>query len=262
MNMIVRIGGHVLKRWAAVLDVSAIIWAFLYLSLKPGSWRRPVRGQVARQVFFTGVEAVWIVALVALLTGVSVVAQTQLWLTRFGQTELLGSILVAVIIREVGPLLVNFIVIGRSGTAITTELANMRVRKEVRLLDAQGIEPMLYLLLPRVWGIVISILCLSVLFVIISLVSGYLFGFLLGVASGDPGLFMSTVFSSVEPVDTLNFAAKTLVPGLITGAICCLEGLSIGGLITEVPQATTRSVVKSIIALLLVFAIVSVFRYV
>ncbi len=259
---VAKIGDHVLARWAVVRDIAAVAWAVIVLSCKPSTWRPPVRAQLGRQILFTGVEAVWVVVAIAVLAGVSVVVQTQLWLTRFGQTELLGAILVATIIRELGPLFVNFVVIGRSGTAISTELANMRVLREVELLDAQGVEPMIYLIVPRVLGMTISVLCLTVVFIIVSLISGYLFGFMLNIASRNPAAFLNAVFQSVTPSDIINLIAKTLIPGMTTGIICSLEGISIRGLITEVPQATTRGVVRSIIALLLISAIVSVFTYV
>ena len=70
--------------------------------------------------------------MIALIVGVLVVVQAQYWLTRLGQTALIGPILTAVVLRELGPLLTNFVVIARSGTAISTELANMKVHGEVR----------------------------------------------------------------------------------------------------------------------------------
>lgn len=262
MSFVVKIGNQVLARWAVVRDIAGVVWVFLVLALNPSSWRRPVRSQLGRQILFSGVDALSLVVMIAVLTGISVVVQAQLWLARFGQTELLGAILVTVIIRELGPLLVNFVVIGRSGTAISTELANMKVGREVELLDAQGIEPMIYLILPRVLGLAISVLCLTIVFIVVSLASGYLFGFMLNVAAGDPALFLSTVFQSVKPADLVNLLSKTFVPGMMTGIICCLVGISVKGMITEVPQAATKGVVRSIIALLLIFAIVSVFTYV
>lgn len=262
MSFIAECGEFALDKWGEVRKIASIAYSFVCLALRRSSWNRTVKAQLGKQILFSGIEAVGLIVMIAILAGISVVVQTQLWLTRFGQTELLGGILVAVIIREIGPLLVNFVVIGRSGTALSTELANMRVRFETDVLDAQGVDPMIYLVLPRVLGIMISVLCLTVVFVVVSLASGYLFAFMLGVSIGDPSIFINTVFGSVYPADVFNLLAKTILPGLSTGVICCIEGLTIQGLVTEVPQATTRGVVKSIMALLLISAIVSVFTYV
>jgi len=201
------------------------------------------------------------VSFIAFLMGVSVVAQAQLWLTRVGQKALLGDILVMIVIREAAPLLTNFVVIGRSGTAIATELASMRVSGEVHLLEQLGIDQFIYLVVPRVFGVMVSVFCLTVIFVVVSFTSGYITGLAMGVETGHPAVFIRSVFQALTPAGFLNVAAKTLLPGLTTGALCCFEGLSIRGAATEVPQAGTRAVVYSVAVLFLVSAGVSVFTY-
>lgn len=260
MNLLGRIGSGWRKKWRTACTVSALVCASLLLAVRRQTWSRPVRLQLSRQILFTGVDALGLTVMMAVLGGISVVAQAQLQLSRFGQSDMLGSILVLVIVREIGPLLVNFIVIGRSGTAIATELATMRSRHEVNVLRAQGVDPMVYLVLPRVLGVVLSVFCLSVIFVAVSFGSGYLFGVLLGVA-GPPSQFLDSVLGAVTGRDVGNFFAKTILPGLLTGAICCHEGLTVTGLVTEVPQAATRGVVRSLAVMLLISAVVSVITY-
>ncbi|MFH0952709.1 MAG: ABC transporter permease [Verrucomicrobiota bacterium] len=261
MNWLARTGDAVLKRGRAVRYLASVTWGVLCAAARRSSWPRTVRNVLARQILFTGIEAHRFITLVAFMVGISIVVQTQVWLSEFGQKELLGPILVMVIVREVGPLLVNFIVIGRSGTAMATELGNMKVSGEVHVLDAQGLDPFVYLVMPRVLGAAISVFCLTVLFIVVSFISGYLSGILLGANTGEPGLFAESVFKAVRPADVLNLLVKTLVPGLVTGAICCTEGLSIGGATTEVPQATTRALVRSAAALFVISAVVSVLTY-
>lgn len=216
---------------------------------------------MARQILFTAVDALGLITFIAILSGISIVTQVQVWLSRFGQSAMLGSVLVAVIIREVGPLLVNLIIIGRSGTAVATELANMNVRHETNVLDAQGVDPMIYLVMPRVLGIMASVLCLAVIFSVVSLLSGYLAGIALSATKGDYQQFVNSVAVAIAPGDVANFLAKTIIPGFTTGAICSIEGMSAGSSVTEVPQAATRGVVKSIAAALIVSAIVSILTY-
>lgn len=216
---------------------------------------------MARQILFTGYEAVRFITMIALLVGIAVVVQTQVALAKVGQSGLIGPILVMVIIREVGPLLTNFVVIGRSGTAMTTELASMKVNGEVHLLDAQGLDPFLYLVVPRVLGAAISTFCLTVVFIAMSFLSGFLMGLLLGANTGNPELFVRSIFSAITPADVINLLVKSFVPGLLMGSICCSEGLSVGNAITEVPQAATRAVVRSTAALFFSSAIVSLVTY-
>ena len=255
------IGESVLNRWRVVRHVSAVICGVLYLAVRPRYWPRTVRNVVGRQVLFTGIDALPLTLGIALLAGVSIVSQTQLWLTRFGQSGMLGPILVAVIVRELGPLLVNFIVIARSGTAMATECANMRVRGEVDVLDAQGLDPMSYIVMPRVIGAAVSVFGLVIVFVAGAFVSGYVVGFLLGVSPGNPLMFVTQIGSAVTGGVLVSFLMKTFLAGLLTGAICCIEGLSVSGTATEVPIAGSRAVVRAIAGLLVVSALTSILTY-
>jgi len=235
--------------------------ATVRLGLTPRYWTPPVRDVFARQIYFTGVEAVPFVSTVALMAGMAIVVQAQFWLNKVGQSALVGPLLVAVVIRELGPLLTNFIVIGRSGTAIASELASMRVNHEVKVLDSQGLDPFVYLVLPRVLGIMVSVFCLTIVFIALSFVSGFLCGAMLGLTRNAPDVFIRAVFGAITPADVLNLLAKTILPGLLTGAICCSEGMSVQGAVTEVPQATGRAVAKSVGGVFAVSAIVSILTY-
>lgn len=261
MSWLGRVGGVFNRQAYKVMHLTALIASVLWVSLQPRYWKRTVRDVLARQVLFTGVEAVRFTSLVAVLAGVSIVVQAQVWLSRVGQSALLGPLLVAVVIRELGPLLTNFIVIGRSGAAISSELANMRVGHEIRVLDAQGLDPFTYLVVPRVVGVALSVFGLAVVFIVVCFVSGFFFGVLMGGNTGDPSIFIHSVFKAIRPADVANLLAKTFIPGLLTGAICCTEGLSVQGAITEVPQATTRGLARSVGALFVTSALVSLLTY-
>lgn len=262
MGYVARVGGRAIGAWRNASLTAAVLWGVLCLAARRRHWSRTVRAVFGRQILFTGVDALRMAGLVALLTGVSVVLQAQVWLSRFGQSEMTGPLLVAVIIREMGPLLVTFLVIGRSGTAIATELAGMRVRGEVRVLEALGVDPMLYLVMPRVLGVVLSVFGLSVAFVLTSFASGYLIGLLMNVIPRAPMIFLASVLKALTPVDVGNFFVKTLLPPAVMATICCIEGLRVGGSATEVPQAATRAVVRSIAAVLWLSALISVLTYV
>ncbi len=261
MTILGRIGQRTLAQGRRTIRLFAVAWTVLLLAARPRTWPRTVRAVFARQILFTGVEALKFVSLVALITGVSVVVQAQLWLGKTGQSALLGPILVMVIIREAAPLLVNFIVIGRSGNAIATELASMKINGEIRVLEAQGLDTLAYLAVPRVLGMAVSVFCLTIAFIAVSFASGFCCGLLMGVGSGDPRLFVDSILKDVHLPDVFSLLAKTLIPGMLTSTICILEGLSVQRAITEVPQAATRAVVRSIAALFLVSVIVSLLSY-
>lgn len=231
------------------------------MALRPSSWRKPTRGLLARQIVFTGYDAIGFVAVVALMAGISVVVQAQMWMGRLGQAERLGPLLVTVIVRELGPLLVNFIVIGRSATAMAAELAGMKVRREVDVLDAQGLDPLVFLVMPRAVAMSVCVFGLAMLFIVFSFGSGYLCGAFLGTGPGDPLIFYRSVIRGLASHDFYNILAKTLIPGLMTAVIAANEGLSVEGVATDIPQAVTRTVVRANLAVLVVSVVVSVLTY-
>lgn len=261
MNWLAVTGERSLKRVRGIFHLAALVWAVLVVAIRPRCWTRPVRNVLGRQILFTGVEAVPFMTLVAGMTGIAIVVQVQLWLTKMGQSQLLGPMLAAVVIREAAPLIANFVVIGRSGSAVATELGNMKVNGEVDLLDAQGIDPFLYLVVPRVLSLAVSVFCLAFVFILVSLGSGFVCGVLVGANLGSPGAFAESVLNAVQKEDLINLVAKTVCPGLVTGAICCTEGFSVQTAVTEVPQATTRALVGSVGAFFIVAAVVSLITY-
>jgi len=261
MNVLGKLGAAQLNRWRVTVYLLSVVATVMALAVQPRYWPRTVRNVLARQIYFTGIEAVRFVAWVGILVGFAVVLQAQVWLTRVGQSALVGPLLVAVVIRELGPLLTCFVVIGRSGTAMASEMASMRMNREVNVLEAQGLDPFTYLVLPRVVGCMVAVLCLSVVFVIVSFAGGFVCGFLMGMMPGGCGTFFDSVFKAITPADVFNVLAKTLIPGALTGVICCTEGLSIEGAATEVPQAAGRAVIKSVAALFVTSAVVSLLTY-
>src|SRR5207253_7764314 len=156
-------------------------------------WSRTIRGVFARQLFSFGLESVRFIVILAVLVGISVVVQLGVWTGKFGQSEKLGPLLVAVVVRELGPLFANFVLIVRGGSAIATELGLMKIGGEVRVLEAQGVEPLLFLVMPRVLAMALSAFCLTVIFVFVAFASGYGFGALVGHANTNPVVFLNSV---------------------------------------------------------------------
>ncbi len=261
MNLLGHIGGKTLGWLGQGARTSALVWAVLVKSARPSTWKAPMRNVLARQILFTGLEATSFVSMIALIVGVLVVVQAQYWLMRLGQTALIGPILTAVVLRELGPLLTNFVVIARSGTAISTELANMKVHGEVRTLDSMGIDPFVYLVIPRVLGVAASTFCLTILFLAVTFIGGFLCMWVILLGDIDMGLFFGNIIGAVTVTDVFSLLAKSILPGLFTGAICCDEGLGVGGAITEVPIAATRGVMRSVAALFGMSLLISLMAY-
>ena len=263
MNFLAAVGKFAIGRILQVTHLAAIIAAVLYVGILPRHWSRAMRNVLARQILFSGFDAVFFISFIALLIGVSVVVQANVWLGKVGQSQLLGPILVTVIIRELGPLLANFVVIGRSGNAIAAELGNMKVNGEVHLLDGMGLDPFVYLVMPRVIGFAVSVTCLTIIFFAVSLASGYILSTFIGGGRALPPLeFIHRIGESLKPSDMILLPVKTVIPALLAGAICCTEGLGVSMTITDVPRATTRSLQRSAFGLFLISAMASFISYV
>ena len=261
LRMLAGVGGFARAHWCEVQYLAAVLGTTLVLSVQPRRWRRTVRGALARQVLLSGVESVGFVLVVAVLVGISIVVQLDVWTAKLGQSQTLGQLLVMVVARELGPLFANFVLIVRGGSAITAELGIMKAGGEVRVLEAQGIEPLLFLVMPRVLGMVVSAFSLTVIFVLVAFGSGYGFGALIGQTNADPAGFLNSVFKAVHAADGLGFLLKCLLPALFTAVICCTEGLSVEHGVTEVPQAVKRALARSLGALFATSAVVSLLTY-
>ncbi len=215
-----------------------------------------------RQILFTGVEAVPFIGFLALLTAASLVVQAQVRLAGFAQSDLFGQLLVVVLVREVGPLIVALVVIARSGTAIAAEMANMRVSREISGLEYAGIDPFDYLVVPRLGGVAVAMICLTLLYIAVSLLGGFLLTHAFGVQGApDWGQYTAVIARNLTSSDLWVVLAKTAVPGLLIAAIACREGLSAGNSVTDLPRATTRGVVRSITAVFLWDALITAVTY-
>jgi len=204
------------------------------------------------QVRFTALQAIGLVTFLAAILSFLVISQAIRTLGSYGATNYIGTVVVVAIVRELGPLLTALIVVSRSGTAIAAEMATNRVMGEVTALEAMGIDPYIYLVLPRMLGAIISVAALMILFDGVALTSGFLAASLNGMH-----------FSRYRDIVLATLSAKdlwlTLGKGLVFGAAVALfpsyHGLAVKAGPTEIPQAVTRGVVATIVAVFVSSAI-------
>jgi len=260
MRAISSLGEKVWSQWDEVRHAAAVVGTVLGLSVQPRYWGRRVFKLFARQVLTVGIEPLSFVCVIAAFVGVSVVVQLAFWTGKAGQSQLLGPLLVAVVARELGPLLTNIVVIVRSSSAMATELGVLKINGDVQLLEAQKNDPFLHLVLPRVLGVALSTFCLTIAFVLVALASGYFFGAWLGTGSRDMWFFANTVLNSLRPQDMASILAKSILPALFTSASCCIGGLGVGA-VTDIPHATQRALTRSVAGLFVISAVVSLLTY-
>ena len=262
MNMIGWVGSRWIESLRRLRDAAGLSAELISYAVQRARWPRTTRTVLARQIVFTGLDALPSVLAVAVVVGLAVVLQTKVWLARFGQSALVGPVLVAVVLRELGPLLVNFIVIGRSGTAMATEIAAMRVTGELEVIESQGLNVLAYLVLPRAVAAAISVTVLTIFFSLAAFVFGVIGGRLLGAAVGPGDIFLDSVLSAISRADVVSLLIKSGLPGWCTAIECSLAGLSAPPMLTSIPQAVTRGVMRSIGVLFLISLTVSVLIYI
>ncbi|MFI4981587.1 MAG: ABC transporter permease [Nevskiales bacterium] len=214
----------------------------------------PVRLAFLRQVYFTGIEALGILAPIALLSGALVI--TQAIALMGADSEMVLRVLVWVVVRELGPLFAAILIVARSTPAISTELALMKTHHELDHLRQMGISEQDYLIVPRIAGVTLSVMALTFYFQIIALLGGM----------GASALYQQSSFIEllsdflgvVRPLDLVGTVVKSFLFGLTIAAVACYHGLAVGKTITEVPQAAIKAVMRSLLA---VFAIDAMFAY-
>ena len=148
------------------------------------------------------------------------------WLGIAGEAQLTGSILVTVLVRELTPLLVGFILLGRSGMLTVTELGMLQGSGQIRTMFAQGIDPFLYLVLPRTLAFSLSSFTLGIIFAATALVFGFIISSIIGNIQDSLWTFLGQVLAAMTIQDYMVVPAKLLLIGFLVGLSACLTGLT------------------------------------
>ncbi len=257
-KLLAAVGRRAIDMWRPpvgfISDAAAVIWQ----SCRPITWRRPIRSEFVRQCYEIGTRAVPFIVVSGIFIGFGIVAQALYWLETFGGKTLFGGFLAVVLVREVAPVLVGLIVIGRSGSAILVELGTMKAEGRVHALDAQGIDPFLYLVLPRVMALSLSMFCLTVAFVAVALVAGFVSGSLVGMMNLSFIDFIHSALGSMGRKEYYLITVKALSIGFVVALISCKAALSLGGNATGVLDELPHSYAKSVLATLLISIVLTI----
>lgn len=207
---------------------------------------RVIHPLVRAQIHRAGVRLLPMVAFLACALGLVVIGQTVSLLSRVGATTYAGTVMVTVIVRELGPLVTALLVLARIGTAIVIELGTARALGEIEALEALGIDPIHYLVMPRVIALAVSISALTVYLILLALISGYVFAFLQDVPLR-PGDYFSQLAGALRLEDFALLALKTSAFGIVIAITTCYQGLAHQLRLDDVAEATTSAVVNSVI---------------
>ncbi len=211
---------------------------------------------VLSQINRAGLRLLPMVSFLGVALGLVIIGQSVALLNKYGAgaQNYAGVVMVAVVVRELGPLVTALLVLARVGTAIVIDLSTQRALGEVEALEALGIDPIHYLVGPRVWGLAISIFALTIYMIIISLVSGYIFAFIQDVPLR-PGEYFEQLATSLRWQDFFLLGLKTVAFGVVIAVITCYQGLAHPVRIEDVSNVTTNAVVESVVACILIDAL-------
>lgn len=223
-------------------------FSLITLGVTLSKWRTSahvIHPLIREQIWRAGIRLMPIIAFMALALGFTIIGQTVSILNRYGAQNYAGTVMVIAVVRELGPLITALLVLARVGTTTVIELGQMRASGQVEALEALGIDPIHYLVVPRVIGLSISIFSLTVYLILIALFSGYVFAFLQDVPL-KPGQYTTQLALALRWEDFVILALKTLFFGATIAVVTCYEGLAKPLRQQEVAQATTRAVVYSL----------------
>jgi phospholipid/cholesterol/gamma-HCH transport system permease protein len=204
--------------------------------------------RVIQQIKFIGAKSLLIVFITAIFTGMVLGLQGYYTLKKFGAVDMLGSAVALSIIRELGPVLCALMVTGRAGSAITAEIGIMKLTSQVTALDMMAINPIRYIVSPKILAGLISLPLLTAIFDIVGILGGYIVG--VGLLGVNEGAYFGEMKRAVIFNDIYGGAIKSLNFGLIIAWLCSYKGYESAPTTEGVSKATTDAVVITSVMIL------------
>ena len=216
-------------------------------------FRRKQFLEIINQVYFIGARSASIVMLVGFFTGMVLGLQLYYVMNKFGAVGFLGTAVALSLIRELGPVLCAIMITARAGSAMTAEIGIQRISEQIDALTTMRIDPIGYLISPRIAAAIISFPILTALFDLVGIFGGYVSGVVL--LGGDSGAYLYRMDASVDWVDVRGGFIKSIVFAILVITLCCFQGYfthmrrdSFGA--KSVSLSTTSAVVLSCVMIL------------
>lgn len=228
-----------------------LLW---FTAVRIGVLRKPpVRRVLLKQIYFTGIQALSTVTVIAMLTGILITTQVTSLLGQ--RILLLAQIMLWTIVRELGPLFAAIVVSARSSSAVASDLANMKIRGEMDHLRLLGISPGDYLVVPRIVGMTFSVIAVTFYFQMIAIVGGYAFASFMGYLPFIQSL--SGVLTTLTMTEALVSLLKAVVFGLVISITSCYYGFRATGTAMAVPQAATGALARNLVTIFLLDGVIT-----
>jgi phospholipid/cholesterol/gamma-HCH transport system permease protein len=215
----------------------------------PQTWRQ--RQKVFDQFFEIGNASLLMVCILSFFIGGVIALQTGPVLVERGLASAVGGVVGIAICKELAPVMMSILIAGRIGSAMAAEIGSMRVYQEIDALRTMNINPITYLVLPRLVAIAVAL----PLLVIFSILVGWLGGALVSVANTRIDIPFESFFTTLDDVvalkDVVNGVFKSFIFALVVGTVCCHQGLITRGGPRGIGRSVTKAVVNSIVLIVL-----------
>jgi len=256
-QLVMRLGKGAETAWHDTLDIITFVGRASSLIgralIQPGTLRLP---SIARHISETGVHALPIVGLMAVMISIVVGYQSVAQLRPLGGEEFTVNLVAVSVLREMGVLITAILVAGRSGSAFTAEIGVMKMREEVDALEVMGVDPMQVLVVPRLIGLIIALPLLAFFADMMGLLGGAMISqWLLDIS---PLQYLERVRNAVDGWDLFVGLFKAPIFAFFIGVIGCMHGLRVTGSAESVGEETTRAVVRAIFLVIVLDALFSI----
>jgi phospholipid/cholesterol/gamma-HCH transport system permease protein len=222
--------------------------------------RKRMLERAVHQAMAAGVGAIPIISLITFFIGVIIALQGAYELQRLGAMQLIASVVVISITRELGPLIAAVVVIGRSGSAFAAEIGTMRVTEELDALETMALDPVAFLVAPKFLAMAVMMPCLTIWSDLMGVLGGTLFGVIGGGYTF--GGYLIATSEAVLMRDLTSGCIKSVVFGMVITAVGCEEGFATGAGAEEVGRSTTRAVVISLFLVVIIDLVFTTLFYV
>jgi phospholipid/cholesterol/gamma-HCH transport system permease protein len=249
--------GRFIRLWLVRLGLATRLFIAI-LCESSVCWRR--FSMIRRELYFSGVLSLVIIAVSGLFVGMVLALQGYDILNRYGSGDALGVLVSLSLVRELGPVVAGLLFASRAGSAITAEIGLMKATDQLSAMDMMAVSPVARIVAPRFWGGVLSMPLLGALFSTMGVIGGYLVGVkLIGL---DAGAFWGQMQAKIDVRhDILNGLIKSMVFGVAISLTAVFEGYDAQPTAEGVSAATTRTVVLSALAVLMLDFVLTVFMF-
>jgi phospholipid/cholesterol/gamma-HCH transport system permease protein len=237
--------------WAAPMKLAELVGAHVILLGQAWFWllKRPFRwGVLIEAMEFIGVQSILIVTMVGTFVGMVFALQLVSALRQFGTDAFIGSVLGLALTRELAPVFTSIVVAARAGAGMATELGSMRITEQIDALSTLAVNPVQYLVTPRILASIIMVPLLAILFICVGMVGGY--GVAVWLEGVDRGIFIENARWIVDVKDMNQGLIKAFFFGGALSLISCYQGFNASGGAKGVGIGTTRAVVGSFVTIL------------